>query len=279
MIPPVADRFVAGETVAEALEHTRQLQRDGVGAILNLLGEHYTTPEPAAEDAAAYRRLVADIGRTDLGARVSVKPTQLGLGIDRETFEENLASIVETAREEGVFLWIDMEDSTTTDATLDAFERSVAEHPKMGVCLQANLRRTPADIDRLAETGGSIRLVKGAYDEPLSTAYQGRAAVDAAYEDCLERLFRGHEGTVAVGSHDPRMINRALALHREHGTPVEIQMLMGVRDRAQRDLATQWPVYQYIPYGGRWLSYFSRRVAERRENLSFALRAVIGLGA
>jgi len=279
MIPPVADRFVAGETAAEALEHARRLRGDGVGAILNLLGEHYTDPEPAAEDAAAYRRLVADIGGTDLDARVSVKPTQLGLGIDRETFEENLASVVDTAREEGVFLWIDMEDSSTTDATLDAFERFVAEHPEMGVCLQANLRRTPEDIDRLAGAGGAIRLVKGAYDEPSSVAHQGRATVDTAYEDCLARLFRNYEGTVAVGSHDPRMVNRALALHREHGTPVEMQMLMGVRERAQRDLARQWPVYQYVPYGGRWLSYFSRRVAERRENLSFALRAVAGLGA
>jgi len=279
MIPPVADRFVAGETAAEALEHARQLRGDGVGAILNLLGEHYTDPEPAAADAAAYRRLIADIGATDLGARVSVKPTQLGLGVDRDTFEEQLAGVVEAAREAGVFLWVDMEGSSTTDATLDAVERFVADHPEMGVCLQANLKRTPEDIDRLADTGAAVRLVKGAYDEPPAIAHQGRAAVDDAYEHCLERLFRRHDGTVAVGSHDPRLVNRALALHREHGTPVEVQMLMGVRERAQRDLARQWPVYQYVPYGGRWLSYFSRRVAERRENLGFALRAVTGLGA
>jgi proline dehydrogenase len=281
MIPPVADRFVAGETAAEALEYARLLNDDGVGAILNLLGEHHTDPEAAAEDAAAYRQLVADVGHAGLDACVSVKPTQLGLGVDAGTFESNLADVVAAAREADVFVWLDMEDRTTTDATLDAFERFVADSPAMGVCLQANLRRTPTDIDRLtgAGIGGKIRLVKGAYDEPPEAAHRGRAAVDAAYEDCLERLCRSYAGTVAVGSHDPRLIDRAVALAGEHDVSLEFQMLMGVREAAQRELARDWPVYQYVPYGGRWLSYFSRRVAERRENLAFALRAVAGLSA
>ncbi|MFC6837100.1 proline dehydrogenase family protein [Halomarina ordinaria] len=278
MIPPIARRFVAGETPAEVLEHARQLRADGVKSIVNLLGEHYHDPEPAAEDAAAYRRLVADIAQADVDGCISVKPSQVGLGVDAETFEANLGDIVATARDEGVFVWVDMEDHTTTDATLDAFERLVSEYPRMGVCVQANLKRTRDDLERLVDLPGKVRLVKGAYDEPADISLKGRQAVNEAYEEHLEYLFREDGGTVAVGSHDPRMIERAIDLHGAYGTDFEIQMLMGVREDAQVELARDYEVYQYVPYGDRWLSYFSRRVMERKENLVFALRAVASAG-
>ncbi len=276
MLPPVARQFVAGETEAEALEHARQLREQGVYSILNVLGEHYDEPDPAAEDAAAYRQLVRDIGGTDLGACISVKPSQIGLGLDGSTFRDNLGTIVETARENDVFVWIDMEDRTTTDTTLDAFEQLNTSYPKMGVCIQANLKRTGEDLERLASLPGTIRLVKGAYDEPSEVAHTERSAVNNAYEDHLEYLFTESEGAVAVGSHDPQMIDRAIAFHELYGTDFEIQMLMGVREDAQIELAQEYDVYQYIPYGNKWLSYFSRRVIERRENLAFAVRAVLG---
>jgi proline dehydrogenase len=274
VIPPVASRFVAGETAAEALEHARGLEQRGVRSILNLLGEHYDEADAAGEDAAAYRRLVRDIGASDLGACVSVKPSQLGLGVGEEVFREHLAGVVEAARREDVFVWIDMEDRHTTDATLDAFEASVREYPRMGVCVQANLTRTDEDLERLATLPGKVRLVKGAYDEPPDVARTDRRAVDRAYHEYLEYLFREYGGTVAVGSHDPAMIEHAVDLHETYGTAFEVQMLMGVREDAQVDLAREYPVYQYVPYGGKWLSYFSRRVTERTENLTFALRAI-----
>jgi proline dehydrogenase len=277
MIPPVASRFVAGETEAGALEHTRQLREQGIYSILNLLGEHYHNPDPAAGDAAVYRQIIRDIGGTDLGACISVKPSQIGLGIDEETFRDNLGTIVDAAREESVFVWIDMEDCTTTDATLDAFSHFVTEYPEMGLCVQANLQRTREDLKRLAPLPGKVRLVKGAYDEPAEVAYTEGAAVNEAYKENLEYLFRESEGTVAVGSHDPQMIDRAIDLHEQYGTDFEIQMLMGVREDAQTDLAQEYDVYQYIPYGDKWISYFSRRVIERKENLVFALRAVAGV--
>jgi proline dehydrogenase len=277
MIPPVASRFVAGETEAGALEHARQLREQGVHSILNLLGEHYHDPEPAGEDAATYRQMVQDIGGTDLGACVSVKPSQIGLGVGEETFRDNLGSIVDAAREEGVFVWIDMEDRTTTDATLDAFSHFVTDYPEMGICIQANLKRTPEDLRRLVSLPGKVRLVKGAYDEPSEVAYTERTSVNKAYEDNLAYLFSEYEGTVAVGSHDPQMIERGIDLHEEYGTDFEIQMLMGVRENEQVDLAQEHDVYQYIPYGDKWLSYFSRRVMERKENLAFALRAIAGV--
>ncbi|MFC7155941.1 proline dehydrogenase family protein [Halomarina halobia] len=277
MIPPVARRFVAGETPAEVLEHARRLRERNVRSIVNLLGEHYRDPEPAAEDAATYRQLVADIAGADIGACISVKPSQIGLGVDARTFEGNLGGIVAAAEREGVFVWIDMEDHTTTDDTIDAFERFVTEHPEMGICVQANLKRTRDDLERLVELPGKVRLVKGAYDEPREISLKGRAAVNDAYREHLEYLFREYDGTVAVGSHDPAMIDRAIELHGEYGTDFEIQMLMGVREDAQVELAREYPVYQYVPYGTKWFSYFYRRVMERKENLVFALRAVAGV--
>ena len=258
------------------MDHARQLNDDDVGAILNLLGEHYEKRGPADEDADTYRELLAELGTTDLDACISVKPSQLGLDVDEAVFRENLERVVDAAAEHDRFVWVDMEDHTTTDATLDAFEAAVERYPRMGLCLQANLKRTPDDVERLAGLPGKVRLVKGAYEEPPSVAYTDKARVDEAYRDLLEQAFETFDGGVAVGSHDPEMVDLAAGLHEEHGTDYEAQMLMGVREDAQRELAANGvPVYQYAPYGTRWLSYFYRRVMERKENALFALRAVV----
>ncbi|MFC4988551.1 proline dehydrogenase family protein [Saliphagus infecundisoli] len=277
MLPPIASRFVAGESPATALQRTRELNDRDVGAILNRLGEHYDEPEPAAEDAAAYRRLVGDIADGGLDACISIKPSQLGLDLGESLFRTHLEDVVARAADRGVFVWIDMEDHTTTDATLDAFEDLAREHDGgVGVCVQANLRRTREDVERLAGVPGKVRFVKGAYDEPAEIAYTDGEAIDRSYEELLSYAFEQYEGGIAVGSHDPAMIEHATDLHATHGTPFEIQMLMGVREEAQYDLAADYPVYQYVPYGDRWLSYFYRRLAEKTGNLRFALRAILG---
>ncbi|WP_435100546.1 proline dehydrogenase family protein [Halarchaeum sp. P4] len=277
MIPPIASRFVAGETPAEALEHIETLNDRNVTGILNLLGEHYEERAPADADAETYRRLVGDIEDASVDACLSVKPSQIGLGVGDDVFEENLGRIVEAAQEEGVFVWVDMEDHTTTDATLDAYERYATEYDGgVGVCVQANLKRTGEDLTRLAGIPGKVRLVKGAYDEPASVAYRDKAEVNERYREYLEYMFREFEDGVAVGSHDPEMIDHAIDLHEEYSTSFEFQMLMGVREDAQFDLAEEYEVYQYVPYGGKWFSYFYRRAMERKENLLFALRAVLG---
>lgn len=277
MIPPLARRFVAGETAAEALDHAATLNDREVGAILNHLGEHYQTRGPADADADAYQRLVDDFVQMDLNARISAKPSQLGLTVSEDVFRENLSRVVDHAAERDVFVWLDMEDYTTTDATLDAFEAEVTRHGGgVGVCLQSNLRRTHDDLERLADLPGKVRLVKGAYDPPEAVAYKGKGHVDARYRDDLRYLFANFDDGIAVGSHDPEMISLARSLHEEFGTPYEIQMLMGVRTDAQFDLAEDCEVWQYVPYGDRWLSYFYRRVVERKENALFAVRALLG---
>jgi len=276
MIPPIASNFVAGETPAAALDHARRLNDRDVGAILNLLGEHYDNPAPAAADRDAYRDLVEDIAATDGDVCISVKPSQVGLDVGEATFRENLGAVVDHAAERDVFVWVDMEDHTTTDATLDAYEDLAREHEGgVGLCLQANLKRTTEDVKRLADVPGKVRLVKGAYDEPGDVAYTDKARVNEAYRDLLELAFAEYDRGVAVGSHDPEMIEYATDLHDEYGTDFEVQMLMGVREDAQFDLAEDYEVWQYVPYGDKWLSYFYRRVAERKENLLFAARAVL----
>jgi len=273
MIPPIASNFVAGETPGPALEHVERLNDDGIAGILNLLGEHYDRREPADADTDAYVRLAGMIDARATDACISVKPSQLGLDVDPDIFRENFARIVDAA---DCFVWLDMEDHTTTDVTLDVF----AEHARetggnVGVCIQSNLKRTGEDLKRLADLPGKVRLVKGAYDEPGAIAYTEKATVDAVYRDHLEYAFRAFDDGVAVGSHDPVMIEHARDLHESYGTPYEIQMLMGVREDAQRDLAREVPVYQYIPYGSKWLSYFYRRIRERKENIAFAARAIL----
>jgi proline dehydrogenase len=288
MIPPIASRFVAGETAAAAVDRAETLDERGVGTILNLLGEHYHDRAPADADADAYCDLLDDVADSGARACVSVKPSQIGLDVGaddgerpteagRTAFEENLARIVDHAAERDVFVWVDMEDHPTTDATLDAVESLATDHGGgVGVCLQANLRRTHEDLERLADVPAKVRLVKGAYDEPKAVAYKQKAAVNEQYRELLTYMFEAFDDGVAVGSHDPEMIELATELHEEHGTGFEIQMLMGVREDAQFDLAEDYEVWQYVPYGDKWMSYFYRRAMERKENLLFAARAVLG---
>ncbi|MFO7926287.1 MAG: proline dehydrogenase family protein [Halobacteriota archaeon] len=278
MLPPIASDFVAGEDADAAIEHIRSCNADGVGGILNLLGEHYDHRAPADADTRAYRELIRRMDDAGVDGCISVKPSQIGLDVGADAFEGNLDSIVEAARTHDRFVWIDMEDHTTTDVTLDAFEKYArATDGGVGVCVQANLKRTADDLERLAILPGKVRLVKGAYDEPESIAYREKAAVDDAYRDLLGYAFREFDGGVAVGSHDPEMVSLAADLHAEYGTDYEIQMLMGVREESQRHLAAEGVrTYQYVPYGDKWFSYFYRRVRERKSNALFALRAILG---
>jgi len=276
MIPPIASRFVAGETMDAALNHAAKLNERDVSAILNLLGENYESSGSAKDDAATYRRLIGAIDSRDVSACISVKPSQIGLDLSDELFLEQYEKIVEVGNDAGVFVWLDMEDHTTTDVTLDAFRRGMKLYPDgVGVCLQANLKRTAEDIKEFTDSNGKIRLVKGAYAEPDGVAYTQKETVNQKYREYLEYIFAEYNDGIAVGSHDPDMISRAEDLHDQHGTPLEIQMLMGVRTDVQYELAADCEVYQYVPYGSKWMSYFYRRVTERKENLLFALRALV----
>ncbi|MEF8773561.1 MAG: proline dehydrogenase family protein [Halobacteriales archaeon] len=288
MIPPIASNFVAGESAATAIDHARSLNDHDVGAILNLLGEHYHERGPADGDADAYMDLIEDVASSDIRARVSLKPSQVGLDVGadqgerptergRVAFAENVERIVDHSREHGVFVWIDMEDHPTTDATLDVYEKMATKHGGgVGVCVQANLERTTDDIHRLAGLPGKVRLVKGAYDEPASVAVKGKKNVNERFRELIRTSFEEFDDGVGVATHDPEMIEFTERLAEQHDTGFEVQMLMGVRESAQYELAEDYEVWQYVPYGTKWFSYFYRRLMERKENALFAARAVLG---
>ncbi|MEF8772605.1 proline dehydrogenase family protein [Halodesulfurarchaeum sp.] len=279
MIPPIANKFVAGESAGSAIDHVRQLNGSNVKGIINHLGEHYPDTEQAAADRDEYFDLIGALADTAVESAVSVKPSQIGMEIDEKVFRENLQDIVALGAERDVFVWVDMEDHTTVQATLDAYVDFAREHPGMvGVCLQSNLKRTREDLERVGDVPGKIRLVKGAYDEPSEIAYRDKAQVNKRYRADLEYMFREFDESagIAVGSHDMEMVDYAIDLGGEHVHDFETQMLMGVRGDKQKQLASQGiEVYQYVPYGNKWFSYFFRRARERKENMLFALRAVL----
>ncbi len=275
MLLPIADQFVAGETPAEAISHAASVRDRGIRPMLNLLGSHHDDRETAVADAREYQRLIDDLADAGLTGAISVKPTQIGLDCGVDVFEELLWEIVETAADRDSFVWIDMEEHTTTDVIVDTYETIANEYAGVaGLCLQADLYRTPADLARLADVPGKIRLVKGgAYDTPASVAHTETAAIDQAYRSLLEQAFATVDGTVAIATHDPEMIEYAttLAETSDASEDFEIQMLMGVRPDAQRELAADYDCWQYVPYGTRWKRWAINRT---RQNLGLATRSI-----
>ncbi|WP_121821956.1 proline dehydrogenase family protein [Halostella salina] len=275
MIPPIANQFVAGETPEGAVSRARQIAGRGLNPMVNRLGSHEDEWAAVETSAGEYRRLVDLFGEASFDAAVTIKPTQVGLEFGEDAFRETVDRIVDRASDRGVFVWFDMEEHGAVDATLDAYETLARKHGGgVGVCLQADLKRTRRDAERLADVPGKIRYVKGgAYDRPDGVAFERGARIDRAYRDLLADAFdRGDDG-IAVTTHDPRMIEYARTLSDRHGADYEVQMLMGVRENAQRALADEVPVWQYVPYGPRWKRWVMNRT---KNDVRFAARAVAG---
>lgn len=223
-----------------------------------------------------YLYLVDAMEAEKLDACVSIKPTQFGLAIGRSYCESQVLPLFDRVRaSDGGFLWMDMEGSPYTEDTLALYENLLRRDPSVGVCLQANLRRTAKDLTRLLELGGVVRLTKGAYRESASIAYTGRGDIDASFLRLLRTLFeRGRR--FGVATHDGRLIDAAIRLARDTDRPWEFQFLKGVRDPLKRVLVRRgYRVREYIPYGPSWLPYFTRRLRERPSNLVTMLRSLV----
>src|SRR5262245_18986751 len=274
-----ARRFIAGETVEEAIETSRRVQADGLHLTLDYLGESVRTAEEADAATRAYVRLLDVIVAAGIERNISLKLTQLGASIDRATCVDNLRRSLEPAGRHGFFVRIDMENSPWTQMTLDIFEILwQQEYRNVGVALQAALHRTDRDIQRMNELGARVRLVKGAYKEPEAVACQRKVDVDAAFLRLTRMLL--DEGTYpAIATHDPAMIARTRAYAAERATPkdrFEFQMLYGIRRDLQAELAAEGhPVRLYIPFGREWFPYFMRRLGERPANLGFVMRGIL----
>jgi proline dehydrogenase len=276
----VASRFVAGESLDDAIRVARELERRKIGTILDHLGENVTAPEHAAAAVAAYTRALERIREEgELDATISVKLTQLGLDFSDELCIANLERVLAAAEPAGSLVMIDMESSVYVDRTLRVFLALRRRSDRVGVALQSYLRRTPADVDRLPE-GSIVRLVKGAYLEPPEVALGSRREVDAAFARLVATVLgRGHR--LHVATHDPRLIDGTIRHVGERGiawSRIEFQMLYGVRRDLQSRLAADgYPVRVYVPYGTEWYPYLTRRLAERPANMWFFLRSLLPL--
>ena len=276
-------RFMPGETLEDALVATQELQQKGMSTVLTQLGENITD----AAEADAVRRHYLDVldqaAARGLDAQISVKPTQLGLDLDRKLCLDHLTSLLERAERHRSFVWIDMESSAYVDATLDLFRTARAASSRIGVCLQAYLRRTPADLESLLPLRPALRLVPGASQEPEERAFPRKADVDAGYLSLAVRILgqmRGDGGEMlAIGTHDPRLIQRIRAVTAERGLPrstYEFEMLYGIQRALQSQLVAEGlPLRVLISYGAYWFPWYMRRLAERPANVWFVARNLL----
>jgi proline dehydrogenase len=274
-----ARRFIAGETVEEAIDTSRRVQSEGLHLTLDYLGESVRTSEEATAATRAYVGLLDVIVVAGIERNISLKLTQLGASIDRATCVDNLRRILDPAGRHDFFVRIDMENSPWTQMTLDIFETIwQQDYRNVGVALQAALYRSERDVQRMNELGARVRLVKGAYKEPDSVAYPRKADVDTAFLRLTKLLL--DEGTYpAIATHDPAMIDGTLAYAAERGfdkSRFEFQMLYGIRRDLQAKLsAAGYAVRLYIPFGREWFPYFMRRLGERPANLGFVIRGIV----
>ena len=274
-----AARFVAGETLDECVAVLRRLNEQGLYANTTLLGEGVTDEAATAAVVAEYERILERLHREGLGANVALKLTHLGLEIDEELAYANAARLVGRAVALGSFIRIDMEQSSFVDATLRIYRRlREAGHDAVGTVLQAYLYRSEDDLGALLPLRPNLRLVKGAYQEPPAVAYPRKQDVDAAYARLLELSLPGG-GYTAVATHDERLIEHAIRVGEREGIGrdrFELQMLYGVRQELQRELARRgYKVLVATPFGPEWYPYLMRRLAERPANVLFVLRNVL----
>ena len=271
-------RFVAGEVLDDAIQVTHELNKRGIQVALDLLGENVADEHEARKSTSNYINAINLVQRTDLDANISVKLTALGLDISRELCEENLRAILERGRELNIFVCIDMEASEYTAQTIEIAREAQKHYDQVGTVIQSYLYRSVEDIEQLVEQGVRIRLVKGAYKEPQSVAFQEKSDVDQNYVR-LMRILLARGNFPAIATHDPAIIDAACTYIRDRGISkdaFEFQMLYGVRRDLQEKLVKQgYNMRVYVPYGSQWYPYLMRRMAERPANLMFVMTNIL----
>ncbi len=274
-------RFMPGESLEDALAAAVPLQAAGIGSMYTKLGENLSSLAEADAVADQYIAVLDAIKARGLRGEISVKPTQLGLDLDADRALTHLVRLAEHAAAIDSYLWIDMEGSAYTEPTNRLYERLRAVQPRTGICLQAYLRRTAGDIDRLRPLDPAIRLVKGAYDESESIAWRDKGEVDGSYRDLAVDFLtkgRGRPVRLGLGTHDVALIERIAAAVTPVGIErdgFEIEMLYGIRTSEQFRLAKAgYRVQTLIAYGDAWFPWYMRRLAERPANVTFAIRSL-----
>ena len=279
----VVKRFVPGETLDEAAAAVAQVNAEGLTATMNPLGENVANEATATASTNAYIEILDRIAADGLGSNISVKLTMLGLDLGHDIAIANLRRVLQAAERHDNFVRIDMEASPYVESTLEIFRELRADHPKVGAVIQTYLRRSGDDIEALISEGASVRVVKGAYNEPPEVAFPDKADVDRNFVAILDRLARAdarENGVrVAIGSHDPAILAKGSELIESQGIEAgwEFQMLYGIGKQHQRELAAAGhDVRIYVSYGVAWYPWFMRRLAERPANVLFFLRHLFG---
>jgi proline dehydrogenase len=269
-----ARQWIAGETLDEAIASARKANSNGLGAIINYLGEHVRDKEEAEANKNENFRILQAIKDEKINSSLSIKLTQLGLGIDKDLCVSNAEAIVNNATSNNIFVWIDMESSTYTQDTIDIYLTIFKKYKNAGIAIQSNLLRSESDIHRIASFGGIIRLVKGAYDEKSDIAYSSRSDVTMNFSKIMGFLFY-KSPFFTIATHDDRLIYEAIEANKTHQKKIEFQMLLGVRQELKIELVVKgFTVVDYIPYGKKWFPYSLRRIRERKRNILLILRSI-----
>ena len=270
-------RFVAGETIDEAVNFIREINAEGASATFDHLNESVGSASEAEAEVLEYLNILSKIDDAGINSNVSIKLTQFGLGLDSELAYKNARKVVEEAHRRDNFVRVDMEDSSVTQITIDIFKRLRAEFGlnDVGIVLQSYLRRTYSDAEQLVKLPARIRICKGAYNEPPEVAFPDKKDVDANYVRVVQLLLSSgiYHG---VATHDPKMIEATIDFAKREGIgkdKFEFQMLYGIRRDLQRQLARDgYNIRIYVPYGKHWYPYFMRRLAERPANVWFVMK-------
>jgi proline dehydrogenase len=278
----LASRFVAGENLDTALPAVADLNADGLHVALDLLGEHVHDRDVAESARDTYVDLVKTIAARNtngLRNRISIKLSMMGQMIDEDFCLQNLRHLLDVAKEHDVFVRLDMEGSDLTQSTLNIFEEVYPDYPNyVGPVLQAMLKRTAGDVDRMCELGASVRLCKGAYAEPETIAYQDMDVIRARFTDYMQRLL-DHGDYSGIATHDDQLIRATknyAAKNDISPDTFEFQMLYGLRRETQKQMVEDgYNMMVYVPYGTEWFPYFYRRLRERKENVFFILKNVL----
>ena len=263
----IAKQWIAGNAIDDALTSAKTAYKSGRHAIINKLGEYHTSKKQITSTIEEYQKIVKSFRKWKIRGAISVKPTQIGLSISQKECCHNFETIIKDAQDGHVFVWLDMESSDHTDETLEIYNAFFPKYERLGIALQANLKRTEDDLNNLLAIGAKIRLVKGAYREKEEISFKSKEDVDRNYLKLMKILFKkGNE--FGIATHDGNMIKKAENLSKKHPKKFEFQMLKGIRDELKPKLTKKkFVVSDYIPYGINWLPYSFRRIKERKRNI------------
>ena len=263
----IAKHWIAGDTVDDALIAAKSAYSLRRHAIINKLGEYHTSKKQIKVVLEEYQKIVNSFRKWKIRGAISVKPTQIGLSISQKECNRNFEKIIQKARNAHVFVWLDMESSEHTDKTIEIYHTFFSKYERLGIALQANLKRTENDLNDLIGVGAKIRLVKGAYKEKANISFKTKKDVDNNFIKLMKILFKkGNE--FAIASHDTKIIQKAQSLSKKYPRKFEFQFLKGIREEFKSDLVKKkFVVSEYIPYGVNWLPYSIRRIKERKRNI------------